>query len=134
MKTIASTKRGALLLKLHAEAAEWFHENLLKREVGAPAREYLKKRGINGEIAKSGRLGFAPESWDAFLKWARGAATRGRNSCRAASSSCATKKRPRAKVYDRFRGRLMFPICNDVGEVIAFSGRILDEDARRRNI
>ena len=40
------------LLKLHAEAAEWFHENLMKRELGAPAREYLKKRGIIGEVAQ----------------------------------------------------------------------------------
>ena len=39
------------LLKLHAEAAEWFHENLMKRESGAPAREYLKKRGIDRAVA-----------------------------------------------------------------------------------
>ena len=52
------------LLKLHAEAAEWFHENLLKRDVAEPARDYLKKRGINergGEIVaawfRAGQLG-----------------------------------------------------------------------------
>ena len=60
------------LLKLHAEAAEWFHENLTKREIGEPAREYLKQRGINGEIAKRWQLGFAPDEWDAFGSWARG--------------------------------------------------------------
>ena len=43
------------LLKLHAEAAEWFHENLIKREIGEPARKYLKQRGITGEIAKRWR-------------------------------------------------------------------------------
>jgi DNA primase len=63
------------LLKLHAEAAEWFHENLIKREVGAPARKYLKQRGITAEIAKHWRLGYAPDEWDAFGSWARARAT-----------------------------------------------------------
>ncbi|HEY5037432.1 MAG TPA: CHC2 zinc finger domain-containing protein, partial [Chthoniobacterales bacterium] len=58
------------LLKLHAEAADWFQNNLLKSELGAPAREYLKGRGIGSATAKSWQLGFAPESWDAFLTWA----------------------------------------------------------------
>src|SRR5471032_1725642 len=49
-------------LKLHAEAAEWFHENLTKRELAAPAREYLKKRGITSAVVKSWQLGFAPDS------------------------------------------------------------------------
>src|SRR5881227_2402118 len=60
------------LLKLHAEAAEWFHENLTKREIGEPARKYLKQRGITGEIAKRWQLGYAPDEWDAFGSWARG--------------------------------------------------------------
>src|SRR4029077_14798294 len=59
-----------MLLKLHAEAAEWFHDNLLKKEFAEPARAYLKKRGIDRRVAKDWQLGFAPESWDAFLKWA----------------------------------------------------------------
>src|SRR6266513_1008315 len=54
------------LLKLHAEAAEWFHENLLKKEFAAPARDYLKQRGIDRQVAKNWQLGFAPDSWDAF--------------------------------------------------------------------
>ncbi|CAN5578607.1 hypothetical protein BH18VER2_BH18VER2_08450 [soil metagenome] len=56
------------LLRLHAEAAEWFHENLMKRELAAPARDYLKKRGLTTEVAKSWQLGFAPDSWDACPK------------------------------------------------------------------
>src|SRR4029078_12875311 len=55
------------LLKLHAEAPEWFQENLLKRDFGQPARDYLKRRGLTIEVAKSWQLGFAPESWDACL-------------------------------------------------------------------
>src|SRR5436309_1194640 len=59
------------LLKLHAEAAQCFHENLLKREIGEPARKYLKQRGITLEIANRWQLGYAPEEWDAFGSWAR---------------------------------------------------------------
>ncbi|HXX41865.1 MAG TPA: CHC2 zinc finger domain-containing protein, partial [Chthoniobacterales bacterium] len=58
------------LLRLHAEAAEWFQDNLFKKETGAPARDYLKQRGIDRQIAKNWQLGYAPDSWDAFLKWA----------------------------------------------------------------
>ncbi len=59
-----------LLLKLHAEAAEWFHNNLLKAQFAALARDYLERRGINRQIIKNWQLGFAPDRWDALLKWA----------------------------------------------------------------
>jgi len=59
------------LLKLHAEAAEWFYENLTKREIGEPARKYLKQREITSETAKRWQLGYAPDEWDAFGSWAR---------------------------------------------------------------
>jgi DNA primase len=116
------------LLKLHAEAAEWFQENLLKREWAAPAREYLKKRGLTTEVAKSWQLGFAPESWDACLKWALGEGYKRGTILQSGLVKLRDDERPESDVYDRFRGRLMFPICNDVGEVIAFSGRILTSD------
>ncbi len=116
------------LLRLHAEAAEWFHENLMKREFGKPARDYLKKRGLTNEIAKSWRLGFAPESWDACLKWALGEGYKRGTILQSGLVKLRDEERPESEVYDRFRGRLMFPICNDVGEVIAFSGRILTSD------
>jgi len=120
------------LLKLHAEAAEWFHENLTKKEIGDPARKYLKQRGITGEIAKRWQLGYAPDEWDAFGSWARGQGYDARELV--ASGLMKTKDddqtsnlNPRTS-YDRFRGRIMFPICNDVGEVIAFSGRLLKDE------
>lgn len=123
------------LLRLHAEAAEWFHDNLLKKQLATSAREYLKKRGIPIEIAKRWQLGYAPDEWNAFGTWAK---ERGyRESELLASGLVKTKDdaepdpSPDAKqksAYDRFRGRLMFPICNDVGEVIAFSGRILQNE------
>src|SRR6266487_3486888 len=125
------------LLKLHAEAAEWFHENLVKREVGESARKYLKQRGITAEIAKRWQVGYAPDEWDAFGSWAR---ARGYDARDLITSGLVRTKdeadsdqnqisnlKPQTS-YDRFRGRIMFPIHNDVGEVIAFSGRLLKDE------
>jgi DNA primase len=125
------------LLKLHAEAAQWFHENLIKREIGEPARKYLKQRGITLEIANRWQLGYAPEEWDAFGSWARARGYDVRDliasglvkvkdeSENPPDQSAAGIKPQRS--YDRFRGRIIFPICNDVGEVIGFSGRLLQD-------
>jgi DNA primase len=118
------------LLQLHGEAAAWFHENLIKREFAEPARKYLKERGITAEIAKRWRLGYAPDEWDAFGSWARG---HGYDQQTLITSGLVKTKEdadgaPGQRSYDRFRGRVMFPICNDVGEVIAFSGRLLKDE------
>src|ERR1700716_2053768 len=117
------------LLQLHAEAAEWFHENLVKAKVGAPAREYLKGRGIDRRIAKDWQIGFAPESWDAFLNWALERGYRRAQILQSGLIKPRDENRPEGEAYDRFRGRIMFPIHNDVGEVIAFSGRVLEKEA-----
>ena len=123
-----ASRRG--LLQLHAEAAEWFHENLIKREFAAPARKYLKERDITADIAKRWQIGYAPNEWDAFGSWARGRGYDPRDLV--ASGLVKTKDdsadAPSRSAYDRFRGRIMFPICNDVGEVIAFSGRLLKDE------
>ncbi len=137
------------LLKLHAEAAHWFHENLIKREVGDAARKYLRARGITVEIANRWQLGYAPNEWEAFGNWARGRGYEVRDLIMSGlikmkEDSDSTASRPSASAprtpmdreqaahvvpsYDRFRGRIMFPICNDVGEVIAFSGRLLQDE------
>src|SRR5438874_1004151 len=126
------------LLKLHAEAAQWFHENLVKREVGQTARKYLGTRGITVEIAKRWQLGYATDEWDAFGSWARGRGFDVRDLIASglvktkddseSSMDQATSGAKTQRSYDRFRGRIMFPICNDVGEVIAFSGRLLEDE------
>jgi DNA primase len=117
------------LLAIHAEAAAWFHKALVKSPAGAQAREYLKSRGITSEVAKSWQLGYAPDSWDALLEHLRG--------CRFSDgeimlSGLASSKEDRAgdRIYSRFRHRVMFPIRNDYGEVIAFSGRTLESDPK----
>jgi DNA primase len=118
------------LLQLHGEAAAWFHENLIRKEFAEPARKYLKERGITAEIAKRWQLGYAPDEWDAFGSWARG---RGYDAQTLITSGLVKTKEdadgaPGQRSYDRFRGRITFPICNDVGEVIGFSGRLLKDE------
>jgi DNA primase len=121
------------LLKLHAEAAQWFNANLIQRSVGEAARKYLRSRGITAEIAKRWTLGYAPDNWDAFGSWAR---EHGYESddliasglIKSSEKSEASADTRRRSHYDRFRGRIIFPICNDVGEVIAFSGRLLKDE------
>ena len=119
------------LLALHADATEWFHANLLRTRAGQRAREYLKGRGITAEIAKGWKLGYAPEAWDAFGGWARG---KGYRDDEIVASGLVTFKEDEegghsTHYYDRFRDRIMFPICNDIGETIAFSGRVLNPEA-----
>jgi DNA primase len=117
------------LLQLHAEATEWFHEHLVKGKAGGPAREYLKGRGIDRRIATDWQIGFAPDSWDAFLKWAIDRGYRRPQILQSGLIKPRDETRPEGDAYDRFRGRIMFPIHNDVGEVIAFSGRVLEKEA-----
>lgn len=122
-------KRGLRqrLLGLHAEAADWFHRNLLKSPDASPARDYLKSRGITGDIARSWQLGYAPDSWDALLDFLN---ERKFTHEEIFKSGLASSKDDGGDLYSRFRGRVMFPIRNDYGEVVAFSGRVLDPEAK----
>jgi DNA primase len=117
------------LLALHAEAAQWFHHNLLKSPDGATARDYLKSRGLTSEIAKSWKLGYAPESWDALLIHLRERKF-SREEIEQSGLTSSKDDRPGAPLYSRFRNRVMFPIHNDYGEVVAFSGRTLEADPK----
>lgn len=119
----------ARLLALHAEAAGWFHQNLLKSQAGGVARDYLKSRGINGEIARSWQLGYAPDSWDALLVFLRERKFSKEEIFRSGLAS-SKEEGDQDNLYCRFRGRVMFPIRNDYGEVVAFSGRVLDPEAK----
>ncbi|MGV3532511.1 MAG: DNA primase, partial [Chthoniobacteraceae bacterium] len=115
------------LLALHADAAEFFHHQLLKKRSAETARDYLKGRGITGTIAKDWKLGFAPESWDALINFLY---EQKYHKAEILQSGLVSEKEDGGRIYDRFRNRVMFPICNDMGEVIAFSGRVLEADAK----
>jgi DNA primase len=113
-------ERGRLL-DLHRKVALWYHHQLLRSTTAAPAREYLKKRGLSKEIAIAWQIGYAPAGWNALKTW--GIAEGFQNSELVAAG--LVLERDSKETYDRFRHRLMFPIRNDYGDVIGFSGRIL---------
>ncbi len=117
------------LLALHAEASAWFHRNLLKSAEGSVARDYLKARGITAEVAKAWQLGYAPDSWDALLVFLEEKRFTGEEIARSGLASSRDEEGG-GSLYSRFRGRVMFPIRNDYGEVVAFSGRVLDPEAK----
>ena len=110
------------LLSMHLDAAEFFHTQLMRGNSGDAAREYMKKRGLSADVAKSWKIGFAPDSWDGLLGQMR---ERGYKEDELLASGLFSHGEDGGRIYDRFRGRVMFPICNDTGEVIAFSGRVL---------
>src|SRR5438067_11581165 len=118
------------VLALRHDAAEWSHRNLIKSNEAETARAYLKKRGISGEVAKAWKIGYAPDSWDAFGKWAREQGYSREEIVQSGLVTLRDDQKPQGDFYDRFRDRVMFPICNDLGEVIAFSGRVLQSDVQ----
>jgi DNA primase len=110
------------LLSMHADAAEFFHQQLMRGKSADAAREYMTRRGLSAEVAKSWKIGFAPDAWDGLLGPMR---ERGYSEEELKASGLFSTGEEGDRMYDRFRGRVMFPICNDTGEVIAFSGRVL---------
>ncbi len=112
------------LLKLHEVAANFFHHNLMKEPSATVAREYLKKRKITAETAKKWRLGYSPEAWDGLIQHA---AAKKFTAETLAAGGLALERERGDGYYDRFRGRLMFPICDEQGRTVGFSGRILTD-------
>lgn len=114
------------LLALNAAVADWWHKLLRSDPSAEAARAYLKSREFGSDMAEEFGLGYAPEGWDSTLTWAKKAGYS--PSALEAGRLVATSESGR--VYDFFRGRLMIPIYNDAGEVVAFSGRLLDPEAK----
>jgi DNA primase len=112
------------LLKLHEVAANFFHHNLMKEPSAKIARDYLTKREITSETAKKWRLGYSPEGWDGLIKHA---AAKKFTAETLAAGGLALERDRGDGYYDRFRGRLMFPICDEQGRAVGFSGRILTD-------
>lgn len=116
--------RRARLLELNREAARFFYETLKSPE-GAPAREYLARRGITAETATRFGLGYAPDSWTALsdAMMAKGYSLRDLFDAGLVKRS----ERNKRSHYDTFRGRLMFPVIDVRGSVVGFSGRLIGE-------
>ena len=128
----AEAKQRSLLLRANREAAEWFHLLLMKHKLAAPARDYLKSRGINAEMAKRWQMGYAPQSTAFYREWMAQQKLPERVMVEAGIFIQPTEDEngQTGRPYARWRHRLMFPIRNDNGDVIAFSGRILDKDQK----
>jgi DNA primase len=126
----ASRNLRKRLLRLHFESAAWFHQNLLRTRAADHARAYLRNRGINVDIAKRWQIGYAPKTWKSLIAWAEVAGFTRNELIESGLVKLKEEGNRDSQIYDRFRDRLMFPICNDIGEVVAFSGRILDPAAK----
>jgi DNA primase len=113
------------LLKLHDLAANFFHHNLMKESTATVAREYLKKRRITAEVAQKWRLGYSPDAWDGLLQHA---AAKKFPAELLETAGLALRRESGGGFYDRFRGRLMFPIGDEQGRTVGFSGRILTDE------
>lgn len=126
-----ATKIRKGLIKLHTEITQWYHLLLMRSPLAEEARNYLKKRDTNSEVAKSWLLGYAPANLNLLLQWAEKKGFSQNlllaGGILARSEEDSTR---RSQLYPRFRHRLMFPIRNDYGEVIAFSGRVLEQDTK----
>ncbi len=103
-------------------AQQFFERHLLAGESGAAARAYVRERQISDEAVRAFRLGFAPDTWDALVSAARKA---GYTDDELFSTGLAVRSDDGASLYDRFRGRLIFPIWDLAGNVIAFGGRVM---------
>lgn len=119
-------KKKERFIAINTLAAEFFEYILNKTHFGEKARQYLNQRSIEAGISKKFQLGYAPLSWDSlgnFLK-------KKKYSDNEILESGLSVRGKLGNLYDRFRGRLIFPIKDARGNVIGFSGRTLDESAK----
>src|ERR1022692_3266159 len=115
------------LLDIHDQLATRWQNCLANEAAGQLARDYLARRGVSAEAIKSFRIGAAPELWDDTVNWAK---SKNYASELVEKAGLIIRKEETGNHYDRFRGRLMFPICDEQGRVIGFSGRILSGDEK----
>lgn len=127
----ARRQEADIVVQLNSWAMEFWQQQLASSTEGSIAREYLKEREISQETQTAFRLGYAPDSWDALSIFLR---NKGAIQEHIDRSGLVAKKDDGSRSYDRFRGRLMFPVLDAQGRPIAFGGRTLkNEDAKYIN-
>jgi len=107
-----------------AFAADWFERNLQQDERGERARRYLEGRGVDAAAARRFRLGYAPREWHAL---AEAAHVHGISDETLLAAGLVKESEKSDEPYDRFRDRIIFPITDLRGRVIAFGGRVVDD-------
>jgi DNA primase len=123
-------RRRKRVYELNEWACEFFESQLGLGGDGRRALEYVESRGLEPETRQTLRLGYAPNAWDALSAHL---ASRGVSRDEIAQSGLVTVREgndgaPSGRYYDRFRGRVMFPIADAQGRVVAFGGRALSDD------
>lgn len=121
---IAREKELAKLWRANEMARDFFHACLTKTSYGKPAREYLARRGITDEMIAAFKLGFAPQAWD---KLSTALVERGIEAEVMLKAGLAVERTSRPGIFDRFRNRIIFPICDLRGRVAGFGGRVMDD-------
>ncbi|MBL7220172.1 MAG: DNA primase [Phycisphaerae bacterium] len=116
------------LLGVTAFAAE-FYQRQLHTPAGASTLQYARDRGFTDESIERFALGYAPDSWDALLS---AAGSKGISTAQLLTAGLIAQKEGADRCYDRFRHRLMFPIYDLTGSVIAFGGRALRDEERAK--
>ncbi len=116
------------LWAIHKEAARYFHSQLYA-PVGKAALEYALGRGMNKAALTSFGIGYAPDSWTGLVDHLR---KKGYTDQELKDSGLVTVSQKNGNLFDRFRNRLMFPIIDVRGNVIAFGGRALQKDEERK--
>ncbi len=123
----AFARRSTLYDVLEA-AAGWF-ENKLATPQGEEAREYLKKRGLSDEVIRHFRIGFAPRSRNALKDTLLGQKI---TEDQLVESGMLVKAEDKDRTYDRFRNRIIFPIADARGRVVAFGGRAMGSETKAK--
>jgi DNA primase len=124
--------RRTLLLLLYQQANEYFRRLLKDPAQGLVAREYLRKRGVTEEIIEQFQIGYAASGWDGLLNYLVAANKVSPQTL--AEAGLVRNKAETNKFYDLFRHRLMIPIHDEQGRVIAFGGRALAADEQVKYI
>ena len=107
------------------EAARFFYRSYHDDKVGKPARDYAARRGLDKETLDHFGIGYAPNEWDALYNLLK---SKGYTDDEMMDSGIFRVSKKTGKIIDMFRGRLMFPIFDSMGNIIAFGGRALNTD------
>ncbi len=110
------------------KSADYYEQQLRNHADRAKAVEYLKQRGLSGQIAKRYQIGFAPAGWDNLINYLNKAMPEKPTEEQLDEAGMVIYRPEDKKCYDRFRDRIMFPIVDMRGRVIAFGGRVLTDE------
>lgn len=117
----AAKDKKVRLFEANLKAAQFFHYILTQHKLGQKALSYLKSRGVSTQTIEEFNLGYAPNSWESLTKFLK---SRGFTDEEITISGLVIPSKKGG--YDRFRGRVMFPLVDVRGQIVGFAGRVLD--------